>query len=115
MSTYTVPKPVITSCTVSGLVQKTATITWPAISSPFALVYTATIVETGDALTVTNQGSNRQTTFSAGLLSTVLNQTYNIRITAKLPAPNGAWISASANQPVTIGALGLSMTCGTAT
>ncbi len=115
VSTYTVPKPVITSCTVTGLTQKTATITWTGVSSPFALDYTATIVETGQSMTVTTQGSNRQTAFSAGLLSTILNQTYTIRITAKLPSPNGTWISASANQPVTIGTLGTSMTCGTAT
>lgn len=113
---YTVPKPAITSCTITGgLGQKTATIVWTEVSSPFALDYTATIVETGLTMTVTDNGSTRQTQFSAGLLSTVFNATYNIRITAKLPAPNGGWVSVNANQPVTIGLLGVSMSCGTAT
>ncbi len=111
---YDVPKPAIQSCTVTGgaLSQKTATIVWTEVSSPFAINYTATIVETGFNMTVTDNGSTRQTQFSAGLLSTVLNQTYNIRITAALPPPNGSWTDSS-NQPVTITLLGLGMTCGT--
>lgn len=112
---YTVPKPAIVSCNVTGALQKTATIVWTEVSSPFALDYTAIIVETGQSMTVTDLGTTRRTQFSAGLLSTVLNQTYNIRITAKLPSPNGSWVSVNANQPVTIGLLGLSMSCGTAT
>jgi len=116
LTTYTVPKPQITSCTVTGglLSQKTARIVWTEISSPHALDYTATIVETGRSLTVVDDGSNRRTDFSAGLLSAVLNQTYNVRITARLPAPNGSWVSVHANQPVTIGTLGLTLNCGTA-
>jgi signal peptidase I len=115
LAAYIVPKPQITSCTVTGgLGQKTARIVWTEVSSPHALDYTATIVETGQSLAVVDQGATRRTDFSAGLLSTVLNQTYNIRITARLPAPNGSWVSVNANQPVTIGLLGLTMTCGTA-
>jgi signal peptidase I len=117
LATYTVPKPQITSCTVTGslLSPKTARIIWTDVSSPHALDYTATIVETGQSLTVVDQGPTRRTDFSAGLLSAILNQTYNIRITARLPAPNGSWVSVNANQPVTIGTLGLTLTCGTAT
>lgn len=114
-SAYTVTKPLILSCDVTGLTQKTARITWTAVSSPFALDYTAVIQETGQSMTVSNQGATKYVDFSAGLLSTVLNATYNIRITAKLPSPNGSWTSVVANQPVTIGLLGLSLTCGTAT
>ena len=113
---YIVPKPAIVSCNVTGgLGQKTARITWTEVSSPFALDYTAVIQETGQSMTVTDAGATRFTDFSAGLLSTVLNATYNIRITAKLPSPNGSWVSVTSNQPVTIGLLGLSMSCGTAT
>lgn len=116
LTAYLVPKPAITSCTVTGggLAQKTATIVWTEVSSPHALDYVATIQETGQSLTVTDNGSTRQVQFSAGLLSTVLNATYNIKITARLPAPNGTWVSATSTQPVTIGLLGLSMSCGTA-
>lgn len=114
LRTYTVVKPAITSCVVTGLSQKTATITFAAVSSPFALDYTATVLETGQLITINNGGGSRSVAFSAGLLSTVSNATYNVRIQAKLPAPNGSWVSVVANQPVTIGLLGLAMTCGTA-
>jgi hypothetical protein len=117
MTTYAVPKPVITSCAVTGsaLAQKTATIRFTEVSSPYALDYTATLVETGQSMTVVDEGTTRRVVFSASILSTVLNQTYNIRIQARLPAPNGTWVSVNANQPVTVGLLGLSMSCGTAT
>jgi signal peptidase I len=117
LTAHTVPKPAITSCSVSGgsLSQKAATIVWTEVSSPLALDYTAVIVETGQALTVTDNGATRQVVFSAGLLSTVLNQTYTVRIQANLPAPNGSWVSVVSNQPVTVGTLGLSLSCGTAT
>ncbi len=112
---YTVPKPAITTCKVTGGGQRTATITFTEVSSPYPLDYTGAIVETGQSLAVVDNGATRTVAFSAGLLSTVLNATYNIRITAKLPAPNGSWVSVNSNQPVTIGLLGLSMSCGTAT
>ena len=115
LTAYTVPKPVITSCVVTGgLGQKTATITFSEVSTPFALDYTSTLAETGQSITVVDAGTTRHVAFSASLLSTVLNQTYNVRIQAKLPSPNGAWVSVNANQPVTVGLLGLSMNCGTA-
>jgi signal peptidase I len=116
LTAYTVVKPAITGCTVTGpaLGQKTATIVWTEVSTPHALDYVASIVETGQTMTVTDNGSTRQTQFSAGLLGTVLNQTYNVRITARLPAPNGTWVSVNSNQPVTVGTLGLSLSCGTA-
>lgn len=116
LSAYTVTKPAIVSCTVTGgtLSQKTARITWTEVSSPYALDYTAVIVETAQSLTVVDNGATRYTDFSTGLLSTVLNQTYNIRITASLPSPNATWKSVVSNQPVTVGTLGISLTCGTA-
>jgi len=116
VAAYAVPKPVRVSCTVTGgaLAQKTATIVFSeAALAGTSLDYTALIAETGQAMTVTDNGATRQVQFSAGLLSTVLNTTYNIRITARLPAPNGGWVSAYLNQPVTITLLGLGMTCGT--
>ena len=115
LSGYTVPKPVWVSCTVTGgaLSQKTATIVWNEVSTPYALDYAAVINETGQNLTVIDNGTTRQVQFSAGLLSTVLNQTYNIRIRARLPSPNGSWTSIFLNQPVTITLLGLGMSCGT--
>lgn len=111
----TVPKPTITGCAVTGVTQKTATITFAVQSTPYAFAYTATLVETGQSVVIGGSGASRQVAFNAGLLSTVLNQTYNVRITASLPAPNGSWESVSANQPVTIQLLGLGMSCGTAT
>jgi signal peptidase I len=113
LSTYSVPKPVWVSCNVTGgaLSQKTATIVWNEVSSPFALDYTATIQETGASMTVTDNGSTRQTQFSAGLLSTVLNQSYHVVIQAKLPSPNGSWVSSTMTEQVTITLLGLGMTC----
>ena len=116
LTAYLVPKPVITGCDVTGpsLGQKTATITFTEVSSPYALTYTARLVETGQSITVVDDGATRHVAFSAGLLSTILNQTYNVRIQAALPAPNGTWVSVEANQPVTVGTLGLSLTCGTA-
>ncbi len=114
LTAYDVPKPAIQSCTVTGLGQKTATIVWTEVSSPYPINYTAIIVETGQSMTVTDNGTTRQTQFSAALLSSVVNQTYNVRITASLPAPGTSWTDTS-NQPVTVGALGLSLTCGVAT
>ncbi|MFL6090588.1 MAG: signal peptidase I [Aeromicrobium sp.] len=113
LSAYTVPKPVWVSCTVTGgaLSQKTATIVWQEVSSPYALDYTATIRETGASMTVTDNGSTRQTQFNAGLLSTILNQSYHIDIVAKLPSPNGSWVSGTMSQQVTITLLGIGMTC----
>ncbi|MSZ77386.1 MAG: hypothetical protein F2667_09800, partial [Actinobacteria bacterium] len=98
---YAVPKPVIGSCVVTGgaLAQKTATITWPAVATP-PLTYTATLVETGQTVSVSGTGATRTVAFSAGLLSTVLNQTYHVRIVAALPAPGTSWISTHAEQPV---------------
>ena len=114
LTSYLVPKPANIQCTVTGgtLVQKTATIVWDEVSSPYPLDYTATIVETGQSLVVVDNGSTRQTQFSAGLLSTVLNQTYSIKITAALPSPGASWAKTS-TQPVTIALLGLGLTCGT--
>lgn len=113
LTAYTVTKPVWVSCTVTGsaLAQKTATIVWQEVSSPYALTYTATIRETGTSMTVTDNGSTRQTQFSASLLSTVLNQAYHIDVVAKLPAPNGSWVSQTMTQQVTITLLGVGMTC----
>lgn len=111
LTAYTVTKPVWVSCNVTGSLQKTATIVWQEVSSPYALDYTATIRETGTSMTVTDNGSTRQTQFSAGLLSTVLNQAYHIDVVAKLPSPNGSWVSQTMTQQVTIALLGLGLTC----
>ncbi len=115
LTTYTVPKPVWVSCTVTGgaLSQKTATIVWQEVSTPLPLDYVARVVSPNTPLTVTDNGTTRRTQFSAGVLSTVLNQTYNIEIRAALPAPNGLWQSVALIQPVTVTLLGLGMSCGT--
>ncbi len=109
--TLTLPKPTISSCSISGgLGQKTATIVWPEVG---AWDYVAVLVETGQAMTVTDTGTSRQTQFSAGLLSTILNATYHVEVRSKLIG--STWTSVPATQPVTIALLGLGMSCGTAT
>jgi signal peptidase I len=105
------PKPTISSCTVTGgpLSQKTATIVWSEVG---AWDYVAVLAETGTAMTVTDNGATRHTQFSAGLLSTILNATYHVEIRSK--HTGSPWTSVPATQPVTIALLGLGMSCGTA-
>jgi len=115
---YTVPKPVLTgsSCNVTGnsITGFTARITWPGVTTPYAFTYTARIVETAQSLTVVTSGSNRRVDVTSGLLGSVLGTTVNVRINTVLPgAPT--WISANANQPLVVGLLGLSLSCGTPT
>ena len=108
----TLPKPIISSCVVTGslLGQKTATIVWPEVG---AWDYVAVVAETGTAMTVTDNGATRQTQFSAGLLSTILNATFHVEVRSK--HTGSAWTSVPATQPVTIALLGVGMSCGTAT
>lgn len=112
-STYTLPKPPLTSCAVSGntVTGQTATISWTGVTTSFVFGYSATVQETGTVLTVTKSGTTFQTTFNSGLLGTVLNQTYHVLIRTTLGTN---WASSQATtQPVTVGLLGLSLTCGT--
>lgn len=114
LTAYTVTKPVWVSCTITpnGVgVQKTATIVWQEVTSPYALDYTATVRETGTPLAVVDNGATRQTQFKASLLSSILNQAYHIDVVAKLSAPNAAWVSQTMTEQVTVTSLGLGMTC----
>ena len=111
---HTVTKPSVISCIVTGtaLETKTARIVFAAVSLPHALAYSATIVQTGQALAVVDLGVTRAVDFNSSLLSTVLNQPYDIRLVARLPAPNGAWQSVATTQRVTVTLLGLGVSCG---
>ena len=55
----------------------------------------------------------RQTQFSAGLLSTVLNATYHVEIRSQ-PTDGLVDVGRRATQPVTNTLVGLGMSCGTA-
>jgi len=97
LTAYTVPKPVWVSCTVTGALAKTVTVVWQEVSSPYALDYSAS-VDGGGSLTVTDNGATRQVAVTSGLLGL---GTFTIRVTAKLPAPNGSWVSTDMTQSVT--------------
>jgi len=97
LTAYTVPKPVWVSCTVTGALAKTVTVVWQEVSSPYALDYSAS-VDGGGSLTVTDNGSTRQVAVTSGLLGI---GTFTVRVTAKLPAPNGSWVSTAMTQEVT--------------
>lgn len=97
LSAYTVPKPVWVSCTVTGVLAKTVTVVWQEVSSPYALDYSAS-VDGGGSLTVTDNGATRQVAVTSGLLGI---GTFTIRVTARLPAPNGSWVSTDLTQEIT--------------
>lgn len=97
LTAYTVPKPVWVSCTVTGVLAKTVTVVWNEVSSPYALDYSAS-VDGGGSLTVTDNGSTRQVAVTSGLLGI---GTFTIRVVAKLPSPNGSWVSSAMTQDVT--------------
>jgi signal peptidase I len=97
LSAYTVPKPVWVSCTVTGVLAKTVTVVWNEVSSPYALDYSAS-VDGGGSLTVTDNGATRQVAVTSGLLGI---GTFTIRVTARLPAPNGSWVSTDLTQEIT--------------
>jgi signal peptidase I len=97
VSAYTVPKPVWVSCTVTGVLAKTVTVVWQEVSSPYALDYSAS-VDGGGSLTVTDNGTTRQVAVTSGLLGI---GTFTIRVTARLPAPNGSWVSTALTQEIT--------------
>jgi len=106
VTAYTVPKPVITGCSATiGAV----TVTWTAVSSPYALTYRAVVVESGQVLQVTGTGGTRSAQY------TTLGQggaTQTIRITAAPPSA-ATWTSVPANQVVRISTVGLIPSCGT--
>ncbi len=97
LTAYTVPKPVWVSCTVTGALGKTVTVVWQEVSTPYALDYSAS-VDGGGSLTVTDNGTTRQVAVTSGLLGI---GTFTIRVTAKLAAPNGSWVSTAMTQNVT--------------
>lgn len=109
LGAYTVPKPVITACS-AGLT--TVTVSWTAVSSPYALTYRAVVVETGQVLTVTGTGGTRSASYTT-TLQTVGGATQTIRITAALPS-TPAWTSTPANQTVRLPLAGLGPSCGAA-
>ena len=107
LKAYTVPKPVITGCT-AGLAN--VTVTWTAVSAPYALTYRATVGDPEQNLTVTANGNTRSVryaTFGQGTGGT----TQTIRITAALPA-TATWVSTPATQEVRISTAGLVPSCG---
>jgi len=110
VTAYTVPKPVITGCSTSLLA---VTVTWTAVSSPYALTYSAVVVETGQTLTVTGTGGTRSARYATPLQS-VAGVTQTIRITAALPSAS-TWTSTPATQVVRLPLLGVGSACGAAT
>ena len=107
LKAYTVPKPVITGCTRA---LATITVSWTAVSSPYALTYRATVVETEQNLQVNANGSSRSAQYNT-LGQGTGGAIQNIRITAVLPAAT-TWVSAPANQEVRISTVGLIPSCG---
>ena len=115
---YTVPRPVLTatSCVVTGSTLNgfTATITWPAVSTPFALTYSARIVESNTVVAVTTSGTNRVVQVTTGLLGSLFGTTVTVRLNAALPS-RPTWVSANTDQRLVVGVLGATLTCGTFT
>ena len=110
LAAYTVPKPVITNCTATPqLAQSAVTVTWSAVSSPYALTYRAVVTQTGQVLTVTGTGSTRSARYPTAQLN--LNGTQTIEITAALPS-TPSWTSVPATQTIGIALLGLLPSCG---
>jgi signal peptidase I len=109
---YTVPAPAGVTCNVTGsaLSGFTAHLQWPAVTSPYALGYTAVIVDNGTNLTVATSGANRVVTIGSGLLGSLLGTTITVRLRANLPT-TPAWTSAATDQRLAVGLLGLSLTC----
>jgi signal peptidase I len=109
LAAYTVPKPVITGCSMSLL---TVTVTWTAVTSPYALTYRAVVAETGATPTVNANGTTRSVSYTTPL-QTVAGVTHTIQITAALPN-TPTWTSVAAKQTVKLGLLGVAPSCGTA-
>lgn len=107
LTAYTMPKPVLSNCSRSLL---NITVTWAAVSTPYALTYQAVIAETGQTLTVTGSGGTRSAVHPT-TVQTVVGATHTIRITAALPA-TAAWTSAPANQTVNLPLLDVAPSCG---
>lgn len=108
LTAYTVTKPVWVSCTVTGALAKTVTVVWQEVSSPYALDYAASVDGFGP-VTVTDNGTTRQVAITSGLLGI---GTFTLRVTAKLPAPNGSWVSTAMTQTFTF-VTALIATCDT--
>jgi signal peptidase I len=109
---YAVPAPTGVTCHVSGnvLTGFTAHIEWPAVTSPHALGYSATIVDSGAALSVASSGGNRYVEITKGLLGSLLGTTITIRLRALVPT-TPSWLSAGTDQPLEVALLGLGFTC----
>jgi hypothetical protein len=108
---YTVPAPVISSCTVSGSIFAwNAHIVWSGVMSPFELGYTATLVDTGATLTVGSSGTDRYVDVGSGLLGSLLGHDITIRLQARLTT-TPSWTSPTTSQQLRVGLLGLSLKC----
>lgn len=112
LTAHTVPAPVIGSCNVTGnaLTGFTARITWPGVTSPHALGYTAQIVESGTSLTVVTDGANRRVDVTTGLLGSLLGTDVTVRIRGFVTT-SPTWTSAPTDKKLRVGLLGLSLTC----
>lgn len=110
---YTVPAPLITSCAVTGNSHSgfTATITWSAVTTPHAISYSARIVQSNTALTVNISGATRNVkVMTTGLLGSLLGTTITVEVLG-FPTVAPTWKSAPTNQNLTVGLLGLSLSC----
>ena len=108
LSTGSLVTPTLT-CTKNSSSQ--VTISWTAASSPAAHGYTAVIVENGQNLTVSINGTQRSVVVTTSLLSTLFGQTSTVRVTGNLAGTN--WTATPVDQKVTVAALGLDIACGT--
>lgn len=117
LTAYTVPKPVLTCKTTSdgGLLGTgigatyTATISWPLVSSP-ALTYSLVVAGISTPPAITTSNGIASVAVTSGLLSSLTGKTTTVQITATLPSSNPAW-TATANQSLNTGLLGLSFGC----
>ncbi|MFD1716323.1 signal peptidase I [Georgenia deserti] len=111
---YTVPTPQATTCSISGnaITGYTATIRWPATTTPYAFTYTATLRATGQSLNVTTPSTGmRQVQVTSGLLSSLFGQTVSVDIRTQLPGTN--WLSPQRRtRGVQVGLGGITLTCG---
>lgn len=111
LSAYRVPKPVVT-CGRSGnfLTGFTITMTWPVVTTPHALAYTATIPGNSQQPTITTSNGTGSVSFNSGLLSSLLGSTATLQVTATLPNTSPTW-SAVGSHDFSTGLLGLSFDC----
>lgn len=113
LTAHEVPTPQPNSCNVTGnaVTGYTATIQWPATTSPHAYTYTATLRQNGANLNVTSPTADtRQVQVTSGLLSSLLGRTVQIDIRSQ--APDANWTSQRRVRDVQVALLGLTLTCG---